>query len=237
MTRISLAIGSSARCRRKYSRIERLIRFRVTAFPTLPLTVIPKRFSCCRFAHTTTTKFADCSLTPRRERFANSARFRTRAVFGNRCDALSDPTRTYVRARFGGTVTVNRLRPLARRRLMTLRPPGVSMRARKPCVRFLLILLGWYVRFIQLLLPWPLKQPNVYMNHTHRALSILVRLGFERAQHEIPYGARWLFSAIEHLGHLLHDRHIHLQPLCQNAYGAGVAHALGNGARCSGYLV
>lgn len=149
MTRISLCIGRSARCRRKYSRIERLMRFRVTALPTLPLTVIPKRLPCCPFAQTTTTKFADCSLTPRRERLTNSARFRRRAVFGNRCEVVSDSTRTYVRARFGGTVTVNRLRPLARRRLRTLRPPGVSMRARKPCVRFLLMLLGWYVRFIE----------------------------------------------------------------------------------------
>ena len=29
----------------------------------------------------------------------------------------------------------SRLRPLARRRLSTLRPPGVAIRARKPCVR------------------------------------------------------------------------------------------------------
>ena len=73
-----------------------------------------------------------------------SARFRRRAVLGNRCEPLRDiPSRSnYVRARFGGTVTVNRLRPLARRRLMTLRPPGVAMRARKPWVLFLLILLG-----------------------------------------------------------------------------------------------
>jgi hypothetical protein len=48
----------------------------------------------------------------------------------------------YLRARFGGTLTVNRFRPLARRRLSTFRPPGVSIRARKPCVRFLRMLLG-----------------------------------------------------------------------------------------------
>jgi hypothetical protein len=50
--------------------------------------------------------------------------------------------RLYVRGRFGGTVTVSRLRPFARRRFSTLRPPGVSIRAKKPCVRFLLMLLG-----------------------------------------------------------------------------------------------
>lgn len=49
----------------------------------------------------------------------------------------------------GGMLTVSRLRPLARRRLSTWRPPGVAMRARKPCVRFRRRLLGWYVRFIR----------------------------------------------------------------------------------------
>ncbi len=33
---------------------------------------------------------------------------------------------------FGGIVTVRRWRPLARRRLSTLRPPGVAILARKP---------------------------------------------------------------------------------------------------------
>lgn len=37
---------------------------------------------------------------------------------------------------------VRRLRPFARRALMTLRPPSVAMRARKPCVRLRLRLLG-----------------------------------------------------------------------------------------------
>src|SRR5262249_34364486 len=43
---------------------------------------------------------------------------------------------------------VSRLRPLARRRFSTLRPVGVAIRARNPCVRFRLRLLGWYVLFI-----------------------------------------------------------------------------------------
>jgi hypothetical protein len=33
---------------------------------------------------------------------------------------------------FGGIVIARRARPLARRRLSTLRPPGVAIRARKP---------------------------------------------------------------------------------------------------------
>jgi hypothetical protein len=43
---------------------------------------------------------------------------------------------------FGGTETVRRLRPLARRRFKTLRPAGVAMRARNPWVRFRRRLLG-----------------------------------------------------------------------------------------------
>jgi hypothetical protein len=43
---------------------------------------------------------------------------------------------------FGGMLTVSRFRPLARRRFSTCRPPGVAIRARKPCVRFRRLLLG-----------------------------------------------------------------------------------------------
>ena len=44
---------------------------------------------------------------------------------------------------FERTVVASRARPLARRLEMTLRPPGVLMRARKPWDRFRLMLLGW----------------------------------------------------------------------------------------------
>lgn len=71
--------------------------------------------------------------------------------------ALPDPRRARqaraaalrYRGCFGGIVTVSRLRPLARRRFSTCRPPGVAMRARKPCVRLRRLLLGWYVRFMR----------------------------------------------------------------------------------------
>ncbi len=43
---------------------------------------------------------------------------------------------------------VKRLRPWARRRLMTSFPPGVDMRSRKPWVRARLMREGWYVRFM-----------------------------------------------------------------------------------------
>ena len=44
--------------------------------------------------------------------------------------------------------TVSRLRPFARRRLMTSCPDSVAMRLRKPCLRLRRKLEGWYVRFI-----------------------------------------------------------------------------------------
>ena len=43
---------------------------------------------------------------------------------------------------------VSRFRPRARRAAMTRRPPGVRMRARKPCSLARCRFLGWYVRFI-----------------------------------------------------------------------------------------
>ena len=46
------------------------------------------------------------------------------------------------RFRFGGIEAESRLRPLARRRRMMARPPGVAMRARNPCLRFRLIFEG-----------------------------------------------------------------------------------------------
>ena len=56
--------------------------------------------------------------------------------------------------------TARRLRPLARRALITARPPRVFMRIRKPWVRARRILEGWYVRFIVVsaLTPQPMKR-------------------------------------------------------------------------------
>lgn len=52
------------------------------------------------------------------------------------------------RARQNVVYALRRLRPLARRALITARPPGVAMRARKPWVRLRLIMLGWNVLFM-----------------------------------------------------------------------------------------
>lgn len=46
---------------------------------------------------------------------------------------------------------LRRLRPLARRERRTARPPRVAVRARNPCLRARLRLLGWNVRFTKLL--------------------------------------------------------------------------------------
>src|SRR5581483_6939855 len=90
MMRMSACCGSSARWRRKYSRTRRLTRFRTTAFPTLELTVTPRRFSERLLLRVRITKLAEWSLAPPRESFKNSARFLRRAVLGKRCDPLSD---------------------------------------------------------------------------------------------------------------------------------------------------
>ena len=51
-------------------------------------------------------------------------------------------------ARKAARQTVSRLRPFARRRLSTLRPPFVFMRSRKPCVFARRRRFGWNVRFM-----------------------------------------------------------------------------------------
>lgn len=56
------------------------------------------------------------------------------------------------RFRLPGVQTARRLRPLARRLLMTLRPPRLFMRTRKPWVRARRIFDGWKVRFIAIVL-------------------------------------------------------------------------------------
>src|SRR5215813_2294923 len=62
---------------------------------------------------------------------------------------LADSTRSASsRHYFFAIVTEMRLRPLARRRRSTSRPPRVFLRARKPCVRLRLLLWGWYVRLL-----------------------------------------------------------------------------------------
>jgi hypothetical protein len=63
-------------------------------------------------------------------------------MFGKTEPTFRRPRLFQVLARFGGTTTVNFFRPLALRRFNTLRPPGVSIRVKNPCVLLRLILLG-----------------------------------------------------------------------------------------------
>jgi len=60
----------------------------------------------------------------------------------------SQPWASRCTTHFELVLAANDLRPRLRRALMTRRPPLVAMRARKPCVRRRLILLGWNVRFM-----------------------------------------------------------------------------------------
>ena len=59
------------------------------------------------------------------------------------------------------TFTISRLRPFARRRFKTFFPAVDSIRFRKPCFRFALILLGWKVLFI-IYLPPNLSDPKIF---------------------------------------------------------------------------
>ena len=70
MIRMSLAAGSSARWRRKYSLNRRFKRLRITELPTLALTVIPNRLSDRSFILVMMTKFAGvlvCKVGPQRQ--------------------------------------------------------------------------------------------------------------------------------------------------------------------------
>jgi len=152
----------SWRWRRKNSRRTLFIRLRTTAFPTRVLTVMPSRLSPISFVSLMTTKCEVWTFLPPRDRFRNSERLVRRAFFGNLSPpaAIAESSIVLVararprsritdtrhvpqeRALFGGTTTVNFLRPFALLRLRTFRPPGVSIRARKPCVLLRRTLLG-----------------------------------------------------------------------------------------------
>ncbi len=90
-----------------------------------------------------------------------SARLRRRRDFGNLKrkgqlnKANSASQVAHRNSYFLGVVTDRRLRPRARRRPITLRPPLVFIRARNPCVRLRLLLCGWYVRFTTILSALP----------------------------------------------------------------------------------
>lgn len=71
---------------------------------------------------------------------------------------LRDETRFY----FFETFTVRRLLPLARRRFKTFLPALLAILSRKPCLRLVLILLGWKVLFISQISIWFHRSPKFF---------------------------------------------------------------------------
>ena len=63
-------------------------------------------------------------------------------------DCASGTQPEFFRESISLTHALRRFLPLARRRLITLRPPGVDIRARNPCFFLRRRLFGWKVRFI-----------------------------------------------------------------------------------------
>src|SRR5436190_3857015 len=149
-TRTRSTGGNRERSRRTASRSRRLIRLRMTAFPTFDETVRPTRAAemlcvrdgSCSRGRKLAASGPSAKLLPRCLMARYSARLRIRASLG-KAKAATGPSGGY----FLGALTTSRLRPFARRRLRTLRPALVELRLRNPCSRLRRILLGWYVRF------------------------------------------------------------------------------------------
>ncbi len=128
---------SEFRVKRNESRICRLMRLRATALGAAFLEMArPSRACCSPLLATVAISSRPCSRRPFSKTARNKPGFSSRAVRGNRCKFSS------------WLQSARRLRPFARRRAITLRPPTVAIRARKPWVRFRRRLCGWYVRFI-----------------------------------------------------------------------------------------
>lgn len=77
--------------------------------------------------------------------FRGAVQARRRRECGTHCQSWPGP---FNRANHADAYTARRLRPLARRALITARPPRVFMRTKKPWVRLRRVTEGWKVRFI-----------------------------------------------------------------------------------------
>jgi hypothetical protein len=140
--------------RRAASRTRRRIRLRSTAPPKARLKVKPSRgppvaAACERFRKNAVILLEKCRL-PLRYTRSNSACLSNLELLLNFAGWLSEwlPTAT-PRAGYSRNpgFTETRLRPLARRRANTARPPWVFIRVRKPCVFERRRRFGWNVRF------------------------------------------------------------------------------------------
>ena len=124
-TNITATSARRARCSRRYaSRKRRRPRFRMTALPMRRLTANPTRRPLANGRHNTTKLGLSSRLPCRKSAWISEAR-RSRSL---RCrESLPEGI---VSLRY----TVSRLRPFARRRFSTFRPPWVFIRWRNPCV-------------------------------------------------------------------------------------------------------
>ena len=122
---------------RNISRIALLTRFRATALPIFFDAIIPslflfKLFRSEEIVHSFPTRF----LFPSARTFSNSSLVVSLSYLLNDKSAIFQADRTFLPFRL---------------RLSKIRlPPTVALRFRNPCTRFLLILLGWNVLFMNL---------------------------------------------------------------------------------------
>ena len=138
LTTKSLTGNSAIQCLNN-SRIRRLAKFRVTDFGIiLLLTTMPSLgVSCSLSMMWILNHLFDKALVLNAR--SNSLRCRIRWLGGN-----------IKRVNWIRYATARRTRPFALRAAITALPPLVFMRTKKPCVRFLLMTDGWYVRFIMI---------------------------------------------------------------------------------------
>ena len=138
-----------ARTCRYASRTRRRARFRFAAPRSCRLTAKPARRVSARRHNA--TKFGRSSRLPYWKTAWNSADRRRRSPRGS-VSTAGDVGTAWV-------YTVRRLRPFARRRLSTFRPPCVFIRERNPCVFFRRRTFGWNVLFMERL-PSGVEEPT-----------------------------------------------------------------------------
>lgn len=96
VTTISLSAGKSFLCKRKASRIIRLIRFRSTALPVFLRTLIPNRFRPAVLGAKIKEKPCPCNRFPCLYTLLNSWFFRNRQLLGSRnCPIAVKQTAVY----------------------------------------------------------------------------------------------------------------------------------------------
>jgi len=126
---------------RTSSRNRRLILFRTTALPSFRLTARPTRGRPTTLSLTNTARYSEAARRPERRVRSKSAERSSRACRFNATEPGGYRARRLA-------VGVSRRRPLRRRALMTLTPPGLDMRARNPWTLTRWRFFGWWVRFM-----------------------------------------------------------------------------------------